>query len=303
MLSGCGPKDPFPPGNHYSSSNINIPFIPPRSELCASTSIQMVSLYWQSTTSYLPKLSLQDLDERTLIPEKKGTFQIELVSAARANGLIAYPLEPTFDSLFSELLVHHPVIVLVNRSFSWYPLWHYAPVTGYNGDKRTIALHFSDRPNEALSIETFAALWKRSDNWGVILLPPGELPVSISSKTFLRSAYELEKIGMIKEAITAYKSALFRWPEDLDILFALGTAYHHSNQLMEAERSYRQLLSIYPSSPLALNNLAVLLCHTGRSNEALLMIKKAVTDDITIQNILKTTRDEIEMGCNVKSEK
>lgn len=298
MLSGCIPKDPFPSGKHYSSSSITIPFIPPRSELCGSTSIQMVSSYWQSTTSYLPKLSVQELDGRTLIPKKGGTLQIELVATARANGLIAYPLEPTFDALFSELSAHHPVIVLVNRSYSWYPLWHYAPVTGYDGDQRTISLHFSDRPNEALSIETFAALWKRSDNWGIVLLPPGELPVSVSSKIFLRSVYELEKIGMIEEAITAYKSGLVRWPEDLDILFALGTAYHHSNQLAEAERSYRKLLSINPSHPLALNNLAVLLCHTRRSKEALMVIEKAVTDDITIQNIIKTTRDELKTGCN-----
>jgi hypothetical protein len=258
----------------------------------------MVSSYWQSKTSYIPLLSVEELDGRTLIPAKGGTLQIELVSAARANGLIVYPLEPTFEALFSELGEHHPVIVLVNRSFSWHPLWHYAPVTGFDGEKRTVLTHFSDQENEAISIGTFAALWKRSNNWGVVLLPPGELPSSVSSKTFLRSVYEFEKTGKVKEAIVAYKSAFVRWPEDPDILFALANAYYNSSNLSEAEENYRKLLAIKPSYYLAVNNLAVLLCHTGRSSEALSVLEKAMTNDTEIQSILNTTREEIKQGCN-----
>jgi len=70
MATGCVPQEPFPPEQHFASSAINVPFIPPRSELCGSTSIEMVSSYWQSTTSYLPKLSMQELDDHTLIPAK-----------------------------------------------------------------------------------------------------------------------------------------------------------------------------------------------------------------------------------------
>ncbi|MDD2369333.1 MAG: PA2778 family cysteine peptidase, partial [Sulfuricurvum sp.] len=214
MATGCVPKEPFPPEQHYASSAINVPFIPPRSELCGSTSIEMVSSYWQSTTSYIPKLTMQELDGYTLIPAKGGTLQIEMMTSARANGLIAYPMEPTFDALFAELSAHHPVIVLVNRSFSWHPLWHYAPVIGYDEEKRQIIVHFSDQPNEAVPLATFAALWKRSGNWGVVLLPPGELPALVSSKTVLRSIYEFEKAGDRLGAIRAYQSALIRWPED-----------------------------------------------------------------------------------------
>jgi len=153
----------------------------------------MVSSYWQSTASYVPRLSRNELDKRTLIPAKGGTLQVELISTARADGLLVYPLEPTFDALLTELEEQHPVIVLLNRSYSWYPLWHYAPVTGYDKEKQTVLMHFSDQPNEAMSITTFMALWKRSDNWGVVLLPPDQLPASASPKVFLRAAYDLEK--------------------------------------------------------------------------------------------------------------
>ncbi len=290
--SGCVPKDPLPSGRSYLSSSINVPFVPPRSDLCGSTSIEMVSSYWQSTTSYVPRLSLLELDERTLIPAKRGTLQVELIAAARENGLVAYPLEPSYDALFSELVESHPVIVLVNRSFSWYPLWHYAPVIGYDSEERKVLMHFSSSANEALSIETFGALWERSGKWGVVLLPPGELPVSVSPEKFLSSVYDFEKIGMREEAIVAYKSALVRWKENKDILFALANAYYLVHNINKAEKSYRKLLALKPGHPLAINNLADLLCNTGRSDEALRLLNQAVTDNIEIQSIIEATREE-----------
>ncbi len=297
LATGCAPKDPFPSQQHYTSSSINVPFITPRSELCGSTSIEMVSSYWQSTSTYIPKLSIQDLDNHTFIPAKGGTLQIEMITAARANGLIAYVIEPTYEALFAELGAHHPVIVLVNRSFSWHPLWHYAPVIGYDEQKRTIIAHFSQQPKEEVPLATFAALWKRSGNWGIVLLPPEELPASISPKAFLHAAYEFEKSGEGEGAVTAYKSALTRWPEDTDILFALANVYYNISNLHDAEETYRKLLSIDPSHPLALNNLAILLCHTQRGDEALRLLDKVVSDDPKIQSMVKSSREEIEAGC------
>lgn len=293
ILSGCVAKDPLPQGKVYPSTSINVPFIPPRQDLCGSTSIQMVAQYWQANSNYSPKLSLQELDQRTLLPLKGGTLQLELVSAARANGLIAYPLEPNFDALLSEIIAHHPVIVLINRSYSWYPLWHYIPVNGYDTTRKEFLTHFSDQPNEPIGIKTFAELWKRSEYWGIVLLPPGEIPASATSKKFLRSVYELEKIGMVDEAIRSYQSALIRWPEDSDIHFILGNSYYRMDRLREAEESYRSFLLSNPTHPLALNNLALLLSKTGRKTEGLALLDNAASKDPEIQKILRDTREEI----------
>jgi len=298
LLSGCTPKNPLPSDNTTVSSHIKVPFVTPRSELCGATSIEMLASYWQSTTPYTPRLSADELDDRTLIPEKGGTLQAELVATARANGLLAHRLQPTFNALFSELKAQHPVIVLVNRGYTWYPLWHYAPVTGYDAKNKTVLMHFSDQANEAIPVETFGALWERSGHWGVVLLPPNTLPASASAKNFLRSAYALEKTRMIDDAITAYQAGLKRWPKDTDILFALSNAYYASHRLKKAEQGYRKLLALEPGHPLALNNLADLLCHTGRANSALRLIKKAKTDDREIQSIIKATRKEILNGCS-----
>lgn len=297
LLSGCTPKEPSLSNKHLTSPTIKVPFVSPRSDLCAATSIEMLSSYWERTTPYAPRLSQKELDGRTLIPAKGGTLQVELVATARANGLLVYPLKPNIDALLSELEKQHPVIVLVNRGYSWYPFWHYAPVTGYDAKNKIIFMHFSDQPNEAIPLATFATLWERSNNWGVVLLPPNKLPASVSYKTFMRAAYALEKTGMKDDAITAYKSALSRWPKDITILFALANAYYHSYQLRYAEQSYRKIISLKPNHPLALNNLANLLCRTGRSKEALTLLKKAVTKDEKKQAIIDSTRKEIIKGC------
>jgi hypothetical protein len=297
LSSGCTPKTPLPLDNNYSSYSVNVPFINPRSDLCGATSIEMVSSYWQSVSTYIPRLSPQELDERTLIPAKSGTLQIELTATARADGLLVYPLEPTFDALFAELKQHHPVVVLVNRSFSWHPLWHYAPITGYDAKEQTILMHYFKKPNEAIPIGTFAALWKRSDNWGVVLLPPDQLPASATPRKFLQSAYDLEKIGRIDDAITAYQSALKRWPKDTNILFALGNAYYNVHRINDAEQTYKKILSDDSTNTLALNNLADLLYHTNRSDEALKLLDQAVTNDPKLQAIIQATRKDIHRGC------
>lgn len=301
--SGCSSKNPLPSNNNYSSSKLDVPFITPRSELCASSSIAMVASYWQLKTQYLPRLTIKELDSRTFIPQKGGTLQIELMAAARANGFVVYELEPNIDALVTELSSGHPVIVLVNRSFAWYPLWHYAPVTGYDAQTQRLLIHFANEANEAVSLNTFGAIWKRSENWGVVLLAPGQLPATATPRKFLSCVYELEKLGMAKEAISSYEAAHVRWPQDVEILFALGNAYYGLHQVSKAEEMYRKIVLIDATNPLALNNLADIRFRLGKVQEALELLNQAKTDNAAIQSLLNATRQEIEKAAvsSVKS--
>jgi tetratricopeptide (TPR) repeat protein len=291
---GCSSKNPLPLNNNTSSVKLDVPFVAPRSELCASSSIAMVSSYWQVKAQVLPRLTLEELDSRTLIPQKGGTLQIELMAAARANGFLVYQLEQNIDALVAELSVGHPVIVLVNRSFSWAPLWHYAPVTGYDAQMQTVLSHFADEANEAVPLATFEAIWERSQKWGVVLLPPGKIPATATPRKFLSCVYELEKSGMLQEALLSYKAASTRWPENVEILFALGNAYYGLHQLNKAEEMYRKILFLDAVNPLALNNLADISLHKGKLEEAESLLNQAKTDDVAIEAILNATRQEIE---------
>ncbi len=91
----------------------------------------------------------------------------------------------------------------------------------------------------------------------------------------------------------AYKTGLKRWSDNEDILFALANGEYNASHLMEAEESYRKLLTLNPTHPLALNNLAMLLAHSGRSDEGLKLLDKVVSDDPKINALIKASREEI----------
>jgi tetratricopeptide (TPR) repeat protein len=300
-LGGCSSKNLSSVNKTYVSSKLDVPFMAPRSELCASSSIEMLSLYWHSQTQTVPRLTLEELDSRTLIPQKGGTLQIELMAAARANGFAVYVLEPNFEALTLELSASHPVIVLVNRSLAWVPLWHYVPVTGYDAQTQTILTHFGNEANEAIAMKTFEAIWQRAGNWGVVLLPPGEIPATATPEKFLLCVYELEKSGMRKEAVVSYEAALKRWPQNVNILFALGNAYYSLGQIDAAQKMYARVVSLDAANPLALNNLADIAFHRGEFKEARELLERAKTEDAAIQSLLNATREEIEKASTSSS--
>src|SRR5690606_32243644 len=55
------------------------------------------------------------------VPQRKGSFQVEMLAAARRFGRLAYPLEPRLDALLREVRGGHPVLVLQNLGLDWYP--------------------------------------------------------------------------------------------------------------------------------------------------------------------------------------
>lgn len=297
LFSGCALKEPLPSGEAAESSHLTVPFVPPRSDRCASSALEMVAGYWQENGNYQPLLSPQELDRRTLIPEKKGTLQIELVAATRAEGLVAYPLKPSLDALLEELSAENPVIVLVNRAYSWYPLWHYATVTGYDAEHEKIFSHFSDIPDEPIAIATFSSIWNRSDRWGIVPVPPDHIPVTAEPREWLKAAYDLETTGRLDTASIAYESGVRRWPEHIPLLFALANARYREGRLDEAEKRYREILDQEPDHPYALNNLADLLCRKGRGKEALKLLERKPFTDDAAESLIEKTRSEIRAGC------
>lgn len=296
-MSGCALKEPFPADYSAESSHIPVPFVAPRSDRCASTALEMVAGYWQHEGGYHPLLSGDELDKRTLIPDKEGTLQIELVAAIRADGMVAYPLNPTFGSLLEELRAGNPVIVLVNRGYSWYPLWHYATITGYDAVHEKILSHFSDLPDETIDLATFSAIWNRSGKWGIVPVPPGRIPVTAEPQQWLKVAYDLEATGRPDTASVAYESGVRRWPENIPLHFALANARYRDGRLDEAERLYREILSQEPDYPYALNNLADLLCRKGRGTEALKLLDREPCKEEKAQSLIEMTRSEIRAGC------
>src|SRR5690606_40172617 len=68
----------------------------------------------------------EQLVERVYLPERKGSLQVEMVAAARAHGLLVYPLQPKLETLLTEVAAGNPVLVLQNLAFDRWPQWHFA---------------------------------------------------------------------------------------------------------------------------------------------------------------------------------
>ncbi len=100
------------------------------------------------------------------------------------------------------------------------------------------------------------------------VLRPDELPTNVDRSRYLATVADLEQVGMLSAAATAWGAALEQWPGDPLALFGLGNTLLSLNQPEEAERIYRELVAARPDLVIARNNLAMALYRTGQLEEA-----------------------------------
>jgi tetratricopeptide (TPR) repeat protein len=80
-------------------------------------------------------------------------------------------------------------------------------------------------------------------------------------------------------AIEAYGKAIADDPERLDARINLGRLLHEARRYQEAERVYREAISVCGRDPLLLYNLGVLLGDVGRKREAIEAYEAALRAD------------------------
>ncbi len=216
-----------------------------------------------------------DLLEHVYDPAKEGSLQISLVAAARRYGRVAYEVYGMVE-LSEELSAGYPVLVLMNKGLSWWPVHHYAVVCGFDSTGRRLLLAGGNACKEYLSVRSFKHMWSRDDNWGLLVLPPGKLPETVTKNRWLEAVYGLERAGLHEAAFTGYCTALEKWPEDqgalmgkANTLYALGELEHAAKVLVEAAE-------IYPESGPVFNNLANVMLELGNTDMALKAALKAV---------------------------
>lgn len=219
---------------------------------------------------------LEVLRSELYSPTRKGALQLDFVAAARREGALAYELRPTFAALLTEVAAHHPIVVLQNRGLSWYPLWHYAVVTGYDRSERIIELESGDRPDERLPFTTFEHTWARSSYWALAVLPQNDLPTTAEPARLIPAAQALARAGHPKSARDAYEAALIRWPGERTVLFAAATAAMEDGDTVRAEEIFQGALQRFPNDDALLNNYAQLLARARSGCKALEVATRAV---------------------------
>lgn len=291
---GCGagvqrrwprPAD-FLPAHHHIDA---VPFYPQKINQCGPAALAMV-LQWSGVPSDPDKLSGQ-----VFTPSRQGSLQSAMIAAARRNGRVAYPLSEPME-LVTEIAAGNPVIVLQNLGLSWYPVWHYAVAIGFDLKRNTIVLHSGETANRKQSQKIFERTWARSNYWGLLVLPPSRLPAEVEQQKYVTAVSGLEKARQWQAAVTGYRTALSRWPNDRYAWMGLGNSYYASGDRKAAEDAFREATRRFPSEGAAFNNLAQVLWEQGKSAAALQAARKAVALGGPLIHIYRETLEEIEKG-------
>lgn len=210
------------------------------------------------------------------VPQREGSLPPEMLAAARRNGALAMTIPPRLDALLAEIAAGHPVIVLQNLSLQVLPLWHYAVAIGYDLDSGDIILRSGTTERLPMALSTFEHTWGRGDYWGMVALPPGQLPETVDESGVANALVAFEKAGKPQHVHAAYEAALQRWPRNLILLLGAGNTAYAAGDREAAVAAFQRTVQAHPDSVPAYNNLASVLAELGRLDEAREAAQKAV---------------------------
>jgi tetratricopeptide (TPR) repeat protein len=210
------------------------------------------------------------------LPGREGSLQVEMLAATRRHGLLAYTLRPQLADLLAEIAAGHPVLVLQNLAFNWWPRWHYAVAIGYDLDAGTLTLRSGPEPAQRIPLGTFEHTWQRGGHWALLTLPPERIPATATPDTFLPAALALEQSRQPRAARTAYRAATLRWPRSVAAFIGLGNAAYALGDFAAAATALRNAIALDPDSAIAHNNLADTLLQQNDLDTALAHARRAV---------------------------
>jgi tetratricopeptide (TPR) repeat protein len=203
-----------------------------------------------------------DLVPVVYTPGRQGTLQNDVLAGARRFERLAVVIDNLPD-LLGEVAAGHPVLVFQNLGLHAWPQWHYAVVTGYDRDARTVRLHSGRKENLETALSTFARTWARGGNWSLVVLPPDRLPATAGERAVLEAAAALERTGAPAAAAASYAAVLGRWPTSLPGWIGLGNTAYARSDLERAIAAFRAATENHPEAAAAWQNLAFVLAETG----------------------------------------
>ncbi|MFV2055027.1 MAG: PA2778 family cysteine peptidase [Thiohalomonadales bacterium] len=248
----------------------NVPFFPQEKYQCGPASLAMM-LVWAGV-----EVDPVQLKPLLYVPDKRGSFQLEMSAAVRKYNRIAFLIPPNYRSLLQELQAGHPVLVFQNLGLSWYPEWHYAVLTGIDLEAGEARLHSGTIADYHLNLATFDKTWQRSHRWAMVVLPPHSVPASVGVTAYTKVVYDLERSGRSELAMSAYQAAIKHWPSDIDLKMALANLNYTKSLYQRALDLYQDVLSLEADYAPAHNNLAQAYFSMGEYQAALKHAEQAV---------------------------
>ncbi len=252
-----------PPGLAPSAALEDTPFFAQDAYQCGPAALAMVLA--RTGVAVTP----EDLVPEVYVPARKGSFQVEMLAAARRNGRLALQVQPGMDSLLHWVDSGEPVLVLQNLGLEWYPMWHYSVVIGYDLDAREMLLHSGEIANYRVAMGTFERTWARSGYWGMVTLAPGELPYAEDEGTYFRAAAALEETAPGVDTAPAWAAGEQAWPRSPDMAMGMANLLYARGEYEAAMQAYAALVADFPGYLAGYNNLASLQTELGRPAAAI----------------------------------
>lgn len=249
----------------------NLPFHAQDEYQCGPAALSM--LLGQRNIAAAP----DQLKDRVYLPERKGSLQVEMVAAAREQGLLVYPLAPELKAILREVDAGNAVLVMQNLAFGWYPQWHYAVVVGYDLNTQDLILHSGLNARQREPFGLFLRTWQRADNWAVVAMPAGTLPATAEPLRYLKAAADLEQVGQTASAEAAYRQASERWTDQPAPLLGLGNIAWNDGRQSEAVDHFSELVRRFPEYQAGWNNLATGMEAMG-CNEAAAQVRACAAE-------------------------
>lgn len=240
-----------------------VPFFPDTANYCGPAALA-TTLEWSGYET-----SPEALGGALFIPERKGSLQPEMLATARRAGRLAYEIPGRLAAVQRELRAGHPVIVLQNLAFGWWPRWHYAVVVGLYPDDGAVVLRSGERRRHRIGFGTFLHTWARAEYWAMVTPAPGELPATAEPRSLFQALASLEGTSGVEPAIPYWRAAAARWPQSGAYAVGLANAvYANGNTQAAREVLTAALPRVSEGKGVVWNNLANIEAERGDLAEA-----------------------------------
>lgn len=261
---------------------LNVPFFPQEEYYCGPTTLAEILNFYDREV--VPEAVAPNL----FIPDRQGSLQIEMVASIRQYGMLSYAVQGELDQLLSLVSEGKPVIVLQNQRLSWYPLWHYALVIGYDLEAQTVILHTGVNERRIVPMELFENTWRKGNYWLLAAIPPTQSSDQFDPFLYVSAARDLMEVGQEAAGITALETATNQWSDYWLSYFLLGNHFLQTNP-QDALNWFRKGERAGSSETSYLNNYAYALLFNDCAEQALEIIQRAAMldpDNATIKDSL-----------------